>query len=88
MGGTIPPTPPSGEPGRLTRDPVRVAWVIALVLNGVNSALLIAEKIDAVTGGLVSAVIAVVFTGVSELFVRPATVPRAPLAQLAEQQDK
>lgn len=80
-----PPEPPSGSTV-LTRDPVRITWVIYGLVQGVVAVLLLASVISEVVGGLIVGITAALYVAVSELFVRPETVPRQPLAELAAAQ--
>lgn len=76
------PAPPS-EGGRFTNDPVRVAYVLVTFIQAVNAALLVGGVVTELVGGIIVAVTTAAYAAVSELFVRPATVPRAPLEALA-----
>lgn len=77
--------PPPGPPGPkvFVNDPVLVTWVVYGFIQAVVAVLLLAEVIDEVAGGIIVGVCAAAYAAVSQLFVRPATVPREPLEQLA-----
>ena len=47
------------------------------------AALLIGEVLNEVAGGIIVAIVTAAYAAVSQLWVRPATVPREPLEQLA-----
>ena len=77
--------PPPGPPGPrvFVNDPVLISWVVFTFIQAVVAVLSIAEVIDETIGGIVVGVVAAAYAAVSQLFVRPATVPREPLEQLA-----
>jgi hypothetical protein len=76
-----PPAPIGG--GRLTRDPVRWTWVLYGLVQAVVTVLLGAEVVSAQGGAIITGVALAAYIAVSELFVRPETVPRVPLEELA-----
>ena len=77
-----PPPGPAG-PRVFVNDPVLISWVTFTFIQAVVAVLLIAEIINEVTGGVIVGIVAAAYAAVSQLFVRPATVPREPLEQLA-----
>ena len=82
--GAIVPAAPRPEPGgALTRDPVLWAWVIFTFVEAVVAVLLIASVLSEVAGGVIVGIVAALYAAVQQLFVRPATVPRQPLEELA-----
>jgi hypothetical protein len=80
------PEPPVPGPKVFTDDPVRVSWVIYGFVQAVVTVLLLASVISDVVGGIITGVALAGYVAISELFVRPATVPREPLAELAAAQ--
>jgi hypothetical protein len=79
---TAPITPP--PPGTVfTRDPVAVTTAVFTFLLAVTSVLLITGVFSDVVGGVISGVLAAAWAATQLLFVKPATVPRQPLAELA-----
>ena len=66
-----------------TRDPVAITTAIFTFLLAVTSVLLITGVFSDVAGGIISGVLAAAWAATQMLFVRPATVPRQPLAELA-----
>jgi hypothetical protein len=80
MSATIQPPPPGTT---FTRDPVVVTTAIFTFLLAISSVLLITGVFSDVVGGIISGVIAAAWASTQLLFVKPATVPRQPLAQLA-----
>lgn len=77
------PTPPATGPRVFVNDPVRVGWVIYSFVQAVVTVLLLASVISEVVGGILVGVTTAAYAAVSELFVRPATVAREPLAAYA-----
>lgn len=77
--------PPPGPPGPrvFVNDPVLISWVIYTSIQGIIAVLLLASVVDEVVGGIIVGICAVLYAAVSQLWVRPATVPREPLEQLA-----
>ena len=77
--------PPPGPPGPrvFVNDPVRVTWVVYGFVQAVIAVLLLASVIDEVAGGIIVGISAAVYAAASQLWVRPATIPREPLEQLA-----
>lgn len=76
-----PPLPPDHDTV-LTKEPVRVAWIIYGALQGIVAVLLGADVISAQVGGILTGIGLVVYGAVSELFVRQAVVPLKPLNRL------
>jgi hypothetical protein len=70
--------------GQWSRDPVRWAATIFTFVQAVVAVLLVADVISEVVGGVIVGIVTAVYAAVSELVVRPATVPRVPLEELAE----
>jgi hypothetical protein len=81
------PEPPVPGPKVFTDDPVRVSWVVYGFIQAVVTVLLLASIISEVVGGVITGLALAAYVAVSELFVRPATVPREPLAELAAHQE-
>jgi hypothetical protein len=81
-----PPPGPAG-PRVFVNDPVLISWVLFSFIDAVIAVLLISSVIDEVVGGIVIGIATAAYAAVSQLFVRPATVPREPLEQLAYAQD-
>ena len=77
--------PPPGPPGPrvFVNDPVLISWVVFSFAQAVVAVLLLADVLDETAGGIIVGVLAAAYAAVSQLFVRPATVPREPLEQLA-----
>lgn len=67
----------------LTRDPVRWTWVIYGFVQAVITVLLATGAISTEVGAIITGIALAVYVAVSELFVRPETVPRVPLEELA-----
>jgi hypothetical protein len=84
MSAAVVPQPPAPGPKVFTDDPVLVSWVIFTAVQGIVAVLLLAEVLSEKWGGIIIGVIAVAYAAVSQLFVRPATVPREPLQELAD----
>jgi len=80
MAAPITPPPPGTV---FTKDPVAVTTAIFTFLLAISSVLLITGVFSDVVGGVVSGVIAAAWASTQLLFVKPATVPRQPLAELA-----
>ncbi|HEY7009078.1 MAG TPA: hypothetical protein VH395_09070 [Jatrophihabitantaceae bacterium] len=80
-----PPEPAAA--GALTRDPVRWTWVLYGFVQAVITVLLATEIVDARVGAIITGVALAAYIAVSELFTRPETVPREPLAQLAAREE-
>lgn len=68
------------------RDPVRVSWVTYTFIQSVVAVLLVADILSTVVAGIIVGISAAAYAAVSELFVRPDTVPRVPLEELARAQ--
>ena len=77
--GLVPP--PEGTV--FTRDPVAITTAIFTFLLGVTSVLMITGVFSDVAGGVITGVLTAAWAAVQLLFVKPATVPRQPLEQLA-----
>ena len=80
MSAPIQPPPPGTV---FTKDPVAITTAIFTFLLAISSVLLITGVFSDVVGGVVSGVIAAAWAATQLLFVKPATVPRQPLAELA-----
>ena len=83
MTQTPPMPPPDGGHHVLTRDPVRIVWV---TYSFVQAAVISLTAVGVLTDRVSTVVTTVMLAGyvaVSELFVRPETVPRQPLEELA-----
>jgi len=80
MTGPITP-PPAGT--TFTKDPVLITTVVFFILFGVASLLTATGVFSDTVGGIVIGIITVLWGGVQLMMVKPATVPRQPLAQLA-----
>ena len=81
----IPEEPPEHHtPSVLTRDPVRIVWVTYALIQGVVIALMAADLLHERTSAVVTGIALAFYVAVSELFVRPETVPRHALEELAE----
>lgn len=76
-----PMPPPAGTV--FTKDPVTVTTAVFTFLLGVISVLLLAGVLSDVVGGILAGVTTAAWTATQLLFVKPATVPRQPLAELA-----
>jgi Flp pilus assembly pilin Flp len=84
MNTPAPPEPlPPGIERQFVNDPVRVAWVVYGFIQAVVTVLMIASVLDEVIGGIITGIVLAGYAAISELFVRPATVPRQPLEELA-----
>lgn len=79
------PPPPDDTPGFFTKDPVRLAWVIYGFIQAVIVVLLATDTITQRVAAIVSGIALAAYIAVSELYVRPATVPRGPLEELARE---
>lgn len=77
-----PPEPESGTT-YLTRDPVRIVWVVYGLLQGIVIVLMAADVVTAHLSAVVTGVGLACYVAVSELFVRKETVPVEPLRDLA-----
>jgi len=73
--------PPPGT--AFTKDPVAITTAIFTFLLGVTSVLLMTGVFSDVAGGVIAGVLTAAWAATQLLFVKPATVPRQPLAQLA-----
>jgi hypothetical protein len=83
MAAAVNPISPPPEGTVFTKDPVAITTGIFTLLLGVTSVLLMAGVLSDVAGGVIAGVLTVAWAAVNQLFVRPATVPRQPLAELA-----
>ena len=81
-----PVPPPPGHTTFLTRDPVRIVWVVYGLVQAVVIALMAAEWVSPKLSSVVTGVALACYVAVSELFVRKETVPLEPLRDMAEQQ--
>jgi hypothetical protein len=82
----LPPPPPhhsTGLQGYFVRDPVRIAFAVYGFVQAIISVLLLAGVVSEVVGGIVTGVALALYGLVNELAVRPASVPRQPLEELA-----
>jgi hypothetical protein len=66
-----------------TKDPVLITTAVFTFLLAVTSVLLITGVFSDVAGGIISGVLTAAWAAVQLMFVKPATVPRQPLAELA-----
>ena len=73
--------PPQGTV--FTRDPVLITTAIFTFAQGVIAVLLISSVLSEVAGGILSGILTAAWAAASILFVKPATVPRQPLEELA-----
>jgi hypothetical protein len=78
-----PPTPYPKNPSMLTNDPVRWTWVVYGFIQAIITVLLGVGAVSTEVGAVITGVALAAYIAVSELFVRPETVPREPLARLA-----
>lgn len=71
------PTPPDphAPAGYLTRDPVRIVWVVYAFTQGVVIVLDAAEVVPERTSAIVTGIMLAAYVAVSELWVRPHTIP-------------
>lgn len=80
MTTTIEPPPPGTV---FTRDPVQITTGIFTLLLGVTAVLTMTGVLEEVISGVITGVLTAAWAAVNQLLVRPATVPRQPLAELA-----
>jgi hypothetical protein len=80
MTGSITP-PPAGT--TFTKDPVLITTVVFFILFGVASLLTATGVFSDTVGGIIVGIITVLWGGIQLMMVKPATVPRQPLAELA-----
>jgi len=80
MTASIQPPPPGTV---FTKDPVLLTTALFTFALAVTSVLLITGVFSDVAGGVISGVLTAAWAAVQLLFVRPETVPRQPLQQLA-----
>ena len=66
-----------------SKDPVRIAQVVSTFVGAVVALLVGAGVIDEVAAGVAIGILTAASAAVQELAVRPATVPREPLEELA-----
>ena len=78
------PSEPPSHVNVLTRDPVRIVWVIYGLVQAVVIAMMAAEWVAPKTSSVVTGVALACYVAVSELFVRRETVPLEPLRALTE----
>jgi hypothetical protein len=80
--------PPPGPPGPrvFVNDPVLISYVVYGFVQAVIAVLLLASVVDEVVGGIIVGICAAAYAAISQLFIRPAVVPREPLEQLAAAQ--
>jgi hypothetical protein len=76
--------PPMHSSNTLTRDPVRWTWVIYGFVQAVITVLLATGAVSTEVGAIITGIALAIYAAVSELFVRPETVPRVPLEELAD----
>jgi hypothetical protein len=81
-----PVSPPPEHTTFLTRDPVRIVWVVYGLVQAVVIALMAAEWVSPKLSSVVTGVALACYVAVSELFVRKETVPLEPLRDLADSQ--
>lgn len=67
----------------LTREPVRIAWVLYTLIQTIVIVLSTAAIISHTAGAVVTGIALAVHAAVAELFVRSNTVPLKPLEELA-----
>lgn len=77
------PVTPPPEGTVFTRDPVTVTTAFFTFLLGVISVLLISDVFSEQVGGILAGVTTAAWAAVQMMFVKPATVPRQPLEELA-----
>ena len=77
-------SPENIQSNTLTRDPVRWTWVIYGFVQAVITVLLATEAVSTEVAAIITGVALAIYVAISELFVRPETVPRVPLEQLAD----
>jgi len=82
MAGVVTP-PAEGGHHVFTNDPVRIVWVTYSFVQAVVIALTAAGVLADNVSTIITTVMLAAYIGVSELFVRPETVPRQPLEELA-----
>lgn len=75
-------TPPSAGT-TFTKDPVLITTVVFFILFGVSALLTATGVFSDTVGGIITGLITVLWGGVQLMMVKPATVPRQPLAELA-----
>lgn len=74
------PEPPTDATSRMTRDPVRIVWVCYGFVQALLIALMAAEIVTTTASAVITGIALACYVAVSELFVRPETVPRAELS--------
>lgn len=82
MAAVNPITPPP-DGTVFTKDPVQITTALFTLLLGINAVLMITGVFEEVAGGIITGVLTAAWAAVNQLFVRPATVPRQPLEELA-----
>jgi uncharacterized membrane protein YphA (DoxX/SURF4 family) len=80
-----PPEPPPGTTV-MTRDPVRISWIVYGFVQAVITVLLAIGAVSTEVAAVITGIALAAYIAVSELFVRPETVPRAPLEELARRE--
>lgn len=79
----MPDEPADGLRRVLTRDPVRIVWVVYGLIQAVVTVLIGAQLIGPMVSAVVTGVALAVYVAVSELFVHAETVPLEPLREYA-----
>ena len=82
----VPAEPPPSATTVLTREPVRIVWVVYGFVQAVVTVLLATEVIDQRVAAIVTGVALAAYVAVSELFVRASVVALQPLEELAAAQ--
>lgn len=77
------PPPPESSGGFFSRDPVRIAWVCYGFVQATVIVLLATDVLSQRWAAIISGIGFAIYVAVSELYVRPQTVPREPLEELA-----
>lgn len=72
------------ESTKLTREPVRIAWVLYTLVQTIVIVLSTAGAISHTVGTVVTGIALAIHAAVAELFVRQNTVPLKPLQELAQ----
>lgn len=73
---------------RPTRDPVQIVNAISTFVGAVVAILVGAGVLEDTWGGIIIGIMVAIGSLVQQLFVRPATVPRVPLEELAAAEGK
>lgn len=69
----------------MTRDPVRIVWVVYAFLQAIVLVLSTADIVNQTVSSVVTGIALAAYVAVSELFVRHETVPRITLEELVQQ---